>query len=432
MGGSTLLKTTNAGLGFFVTLLLARFLGADGFGVYVLALTAAKFIALPIQMGLPVLLTREISQAMEIGAFRVVNGLQRWSMNLVLSGSLVVLVAAAVIYYMLKTFGGLQAEKDAVVLAIFTFGTIPTLAILNRNKGVLSGYTRVALSLLPEAIIVPLLLFVFLSFGFKFWEKIPATAMAFHMVSAGVAALIGLMVIRLVQPSGISGARPIYEHRDWLQSLVPLTALSALTIVRNQTDILMLGLLAGVVEVAHYRVAAQIAVLPLVLMTIINAVSSPRLSAAFTLKRRAYLQRVLVYSSRVSLTFALSFLVIFIFFGGPAISIAFGAEYSEAYFVTLILGVGAVINASCGMTITFLNMTKNERVSSRLALTSVILNIVANLTLIPLLGALGAAIATTLSLTYKQARAWKAVHQTLGYRTDAFAGIPDPNKSFGG
>jgi O-antigen/teichoic acid export membrane protein len=61
--GLVLIKLLNAFLGFATVMVFARLLPPEDYGVYVLMLTVAQFLALPLQMGIPILLVREISVA---------------------------------------------------------------------------------------------------------------------------------------------------------------------------------------------------------------------------------------------------------------------------------------------------------------------------------------------------------------------------------
>jgi len=65
--GSFALKATNALVGFLTTVLLARMLGAQGYGIYAYALSLITLLALPVAAGLPKLLIRETSQGLAQG-----------------------------------------------------------------------------------------------------------------------------------------------------------------------------------------------------------------------------------------------------------------------------------------------------------------------------------------------------------------------------
>ena len=57
------LKIMNAMLGFATTMVLARTLGPDSFGVYTFALAVVMVVGLPAKAGVPQLVTRETAKA---------------------------------------------------------------------------------------------------------------------------------------------------------------------------------------------------------------------------------------------------------------------------------------------------------------------------------------------------------------------------------
>jgi len=61
--GTAGLRVANAGLGFAVAVMLARTLGADGYGLYSTAFVIASVCAIVVQFGLPNLVMRETATA---------------------------------------------------------------------------------------------------------------------------------------------------------------------------------------------------------------------------------------------------------------------------------------------------------------------------------------------------------------------------------
>jgi O-antigen/teichoic acid export membrane protein len=77
----------------------------------------------------------------------------------------------------------------------------------------------------------------------------------------------------------------------------------------------------------------------------------------------------------------------------------FGPEYPEALDSLRVLAIGQLINALCGPVLYILNMTGKEKDSQRIMLWVTLVNMVLNGILIPMLGILGAAIATSVSMS---------------------------------
>jgi len=78
------------------------------------------------------------------------------------------------------------------------------------------------------------------------------------------------------------------------------------------------------------------------------------------------------------------------------------------------------VNSAAGSVGMLLNMTRYERDTAKGLAVSAILNVVLNLLLIPLLGIIGAAIATAVSLITWKVLLWWVVRWRLGINSLAF------------
>src|SRR3546814_20393453 len=77
----------------------------------------------------------------------------------------------------------------------------------------------------------------------------------------------------------------------------------------------------------------------------------------------------------------------------PWVLCIFGKEYVSGYHALLILLVAQVINAICGPTGFMMSMTGHQSAAAKIFAVSALFSVILNLTLIPWLGIIGAAIA---------------------------------------
>jgi O-antigen/teichoic acid export membrane protein len=82
--GSIVIKVSNTLLGFLTTLVLARLLGASNYGAYSFALTIILFLTLPVQMGLPQLITREIAKMQALQHWGLMREIWQWSKHFII------------------------------------------------------------------------------------------------------------------------------------------------------------------------------------------------------------------------------------------------------------------------------------------------------------------------------------------------------------
>jgi O-antigen/teichoic acid export membrane protein len=98
----------------------------------------------------------------------------------------------------------------------------------------------------------------------------------------------------------------------------------------------------------------------------------------------------------------------------------FGAEYAAAYVPLAILTVGQLVNAGKGSVASLLNMTGHERDTSRILIMAAGMSLALNFSLTPMLGAIGAAIATAATLITWNVVMVRTVRRRIGIRASPF------------
>jgi len=300
---------------------------------------------------------------------------------------------------------------------------IPVIAEMKRVMGALAGFKRVAQGLLPDGLVRPILLLAAGTAGLAFADWNESELLAAYLGAAAIAAGIGIMLADRAQTSAIRDAAPEIHARDWWRAVGPLTVFSAAGAIKTYADILMLGALSDTESVAHYRIAVQIAGLALMGQMVVSGVLSPWIAALYARGDSAGVQRIAVLGSRLAFAAAAAFTMILVLLGENSFSALLGADYSIVYGLTVWLALGQAGTAFFGGTVLMLNMTRRQNASMRYAVTTAIANIMLNALLIPLLGVIGAVIATIITNLAMQALAWNRVRNEIGVRPDALAKV---------
>jgi O-antigen/teichoic acid export membrane protein len=107
------------------------------------------------------------------------------------------------------------------------------------------------------------------------------------------------------------------------------------------------------------------------------------------------------------------------FFGKFLLSI-FGEGFEHSLSVLRILCFGQIINALCGPVMYLLNMTGNEKKARNTMIYAAIINISANILLIPIFGLKGAAWATSITMILWNIWALLIGYKQTGIRTLIF------------
>lgn len=418
------IKALNAALGFATVVVFARLLPPDDYGVYILVITIAQFLALPLQMGIPVLLTREIAIARAKNDPATLVGIRMWTRKIiawatVIFGSLVIGLYALVVA---AGWPILQSFDWAIVL--LAVALIPVISEMKRVMGQLNGYRKPALSRVPDGVIRPTLLLVVGGAGLWLGWFSETGLIAVYLGSAVLAALGGWILLRRAEAADPPYDGPAEIHATaWWQSLKPLTLFAAAGTINTYADVLMLGALQSTETVAVYRIASQVVALALLAQVAVNAVLSPRLAALHATDGHDRMQGLAVRGSRIAFAATLVFAGLLAITGEAGFVRLLGADYAMSYPLAIVLSVGTALNAVFGGTTMLLNMTNREKISSTYALSAALANIALNLVLIPLFGGMGAALATVVTTAAMHGMAWRRLRRDLGLRTDAFARI---------
>jgi O-antigen/teichoic acid export membrane protein len=100
---------------------------------------------------------------------------------------------------------------------------------------------------------------------------------------------------------------------------------------------------------------------------------------------------------RLSLPIMIFFVLCIVILGQPFISFVYGAEYSDAYQITLLIITGTIFMVFYKMINSYYIVEGHRFLSFVMLLITAVINIVLNAILIPLLGMSGAAIASLIS-----------------------------------
>lgn len=408
--GSGGLKAANTLVRFALAVFLARTLGPEGYGIYAFALSLIMLLAIPAHMGLPTLVVREVAKYQLRGCWSLMRGLLGRANQAALLVS-VVLTAVAVSTAWLA-FG--QSETGKLETFFWAVVLVPLTALGNLSGAVLRGLRRVVQGQLSEMCLRPGLHLLLIGAAALVGTLTPQNAMALHVLAAGVAFLMGIVLLVRALPADVRVTAPSYDTAAWVRSLLPLSFLAGAQVINTQTDIVMLGVFTTSQDVGIYRVAVQGAQLAVFSLAAINMTIAPYVSRLHASGDGVRLQRMATWSARIVFIVAVPVVSVFILFGGPILAFVFGSDYRDGHLALAILCAGQLVNAGMGSVGLLLNMTGHEWITAKGFAIAAIANIGLNVLLIPLWGMNGAATATAVTLaTWNALLCWQ-VWRKLG------------------
>lgn len=390
---SLVIKVIYTGLGFVTSVLLARLLGTSGYGIYSYVYSIIILLSAIPQFGLPPLVLRETASGMAQENAHLVKGIWVWA------GRIAVLLA-----FSLLVIGGLagwflRGRYEQIYLYTFWIALIllPLITINDLRGSALRGLQRVLEGQIPEYLVRPGALVLFLSIIYFTGSKLPVpVAMLLQVIASFISLGLGLWLLRKYTPAEVKLAAPQFNYQAWRNSVLPFALGSGLYFVDKSVSTLLLGFFLSPDQIGIYRVAIQISVLATFGIQAMSMVVPPQFAKLYAENNKAGLENLAVKSARVTFVFNLLVFLGGVIFGRYFLELFYGTEFVPAYGPTLILLAGQLFSSSAGLAGALLNMTGFERDSAKAGVISTIMNVVLGLVFISLFGIIGAALAAAL------------------------------------
>ncbi len=396
-GGTFLLKIIGLFLSLVTGIMLARMLGAEGYGIYAFPMAVVGLLTIPSTVGLPQLLVRNIAQYNAKGEYGLIRGIIKRANGFVLILSLSFSALSVALYI------GFDPEKLASPLGktfVIAMGLLPIISLKHVRLAALRGLGKVLFGQIPDILIKPLLFVSFLSFLFLLpISASPQIIMCFQLISAFAVFLLGDLLLKRNLPEKVFSSEYVFDTKRWINSAVPFLFLGLMQIVNQRTDLVMLGILRPVSEVGVYRAVVHGSTFVTFVLSSVNTAQRPQIARLWAMGEKEKLQRMITASTRV-ISIATVFAAGVLFFWGRFfIVFLFGQEFASGLTALRILCLGQMVNGMAGSVGSILNMTGHEKKSAHAVCIAAIVNVVLNLLLIPRFGINGAAIATAVSLS---------------------------------
>jgi O-antigen/teichoic acid export membrane protein len=392
---SFLIQGTGALLLLVTEILTARLLGPQAFSVYSMAMAWVYILALLGTLGLNQALLKLVPAYEATGEWGLLRGAIRRA-NL-WAGTATILLAIIAIG-ILWALGSCCMDKALVPVFLVAIAIIPVQVFSSLRQAVLRGLHRISSALAPEFILRPVL-FGMALIAFSFWAGTPGAVevLTFYLASSCVAFMVGVYLLQRSFPAEVIRHPAAYRDREWLAVALPLLIIVGLNLISTRIDIVMLGALSRADEVGTYAAASRVADIVVFGLAAANAVVAPIIARLYAVGDRGSLQQIVRHVAQGIALFTLPIALILTLFGKPILGL-FGAGFEDGYAVLLVLLAGQIINALAGPVGYLMAMTGHQVKAMKIVAISAASNIVLNGVLIPMHGAIGAAVATAISV----------------------------------
>lgn len=362
-------RGSNAGLAFAFTLILARVLGPEPYGVYALAVSVLGLLALAAQLGLDALTPRNLGIYVHDKDWPHAFSFLRWTTRVVLVASALAYVSATAALL----WNPLGWTADQVLASRLILLGLPFIALLRLSRARLQAFDKTATGLFYE---LPFWNTLLLASGLLA-ALVPslrtsAAVSALHAATFVVAWLGAHLAVLRQLPPRPAHLEPI--KTAWMRSGAFFTALAGLGFLLSQGDLLLVGTLLSAEETGHFSVAVRSAGLTLIVLQPLQQVVAPRIAKAWSRGDKQEAVRLARRCAQLSLIAGVA-MVAFFWGLGPFFLRLFGPEYDDALWALRWLSLAQVLFVAFGPGAMMLQMIHEERASLHVSLVVVLLGL---------------------------------------------------------
>ncbi len=393
---------------FVMSVLIARLLGAAGAGQFYIAVTVVMGAGIAARCGLDTALLRFAGVAGGRGA--IAPGLLGRVLAITAAFGLVVTLALlhSADWLALRLFDDPALGR---VLSICALAVVP-MALIHVQASLLKAASRVGWAAFVEGLGMPSMVTALLLLAAMAGPVAPTTVALCYLTGVIGASLLGLAItLGCLARAGAADAPPTL--RQIMATAVPLFWVDALNFVLAWSPLLLLGALASSSDAGVYNVAQRLTTQVGLLVALFGSITAPRFAAMHHAGDLPAVHRLMVLTTRRMSLLAAPPLLLFVVWPTPILAL-FGAEFGAAADPLRVLALGQLVNAMTGPAGYLLAVTGQERTLRNCQLATVTLVIALTLGLIPVFGALGAAMAASTGLAFNNLACLWLVNRRLG------------------
>lgn len=407
-----IIKVLGALLAFAFNIVLARLLGANGAGIYFLALSITTIASLISRVGLDNTLLRYIAAGASEHNWEEVRGVYLKAMSIVIPLSVLITL---IVELMAPALSISVFDKPELVnpLRWMAFSILP-LSLLSLYAEMLKGLKKIPASLSLQSIVVPTINMLILLLLASNMGTIGGSIS--YLVATLITAIIG-GVFWLRHSSRIKSVNGVFNWDDLFKSCLPNYGVAILhKAILPWLPILLLGYWATTEDIGLYSATVRTAMLVSFILLAVNSVIAPKFAALYRQNDMVALGKMARRATWLTTLVACPIVLPMIFFPDTIMSV-FGQEFKQASTLLIVLSIGQFINVIFGPVGYLLVMTGNEVMQKNSVLFSAILLFILLIILIPIYGSLGAAISSTLSGILFNYISYSYVKKKLGFST---------------
>ena len=375
-----------------VSIVAARVLLPEGFGAFAFALGASFLGARVASLGWPDLVQKLLPKYRASADWPRFRGALISSIVLVILGGLVVSAGFLVLADVVGVESGLRPGL------IFAVLLTPLIALRVLSKNLLAALDQATRGVILDETLPPV--FMLMAAAALLFNVIEVSLDAFllsYALGSLVSILIAVVVAARAVPREARGAPLITDLPSWTLKASSNLIGNTSRLATNRSDVVFLAPLASLSEVGLYAAALRLTYAQTTPSSALSSFYTAKISSSLAAQKQEDVNYALRYSIFYSGVAALPFTFAFVFFGKAILDLMYGADFVNATIILAILGISQLLAAIIIPMSALLMMSGNESAYGKISVIAFLSSAATNIMLIPIYGALGAAIATLTS-----------------------------------
>lgn len=420
-----LIRLFGAVLAFGLQVFLARWMGAQQYGVFVLVwVTAIMFGGLSC-LGL------QSATIKFVAAYRTKNQGANLRGILLAAPAIAILMASFIAIsgiWVFTQFPGIVSDIYYAPI-ILAFICLPILALEEIQEGIARSFDMPVVALGPVFVVRPIGILILIYGAYLVGYEPNATTALAAAVLASLASTIIQALLLWVKILGVvkteiadvnHGDKKFkFQFLTWLKVSLPILLASGFYSLLANTDVLAIGYFLDPENVAIYFAAIKTLVLVHFIQFALRSASAHHFSRYFTLQDMTGLRQYACRLAQWSFWPTLLLAVIMVA-GGKYILAMFGAQFADGQILLAILALGIVARSVIGPAESLLSMCGQQNALVFILAATLTSNILLNIILIPIYGITGAAVATSVAMILETITLYLVVLHRLGFSLSMF------------
>ena len=379
-----------------ISIVLARYLGTDKYGVYSLMMWLLTLSYLVANLGFPEMVKRFVAEARGQRKSRTVKGMIQLSFMFVIPAVLLVSLLIMVLSgYLVKVF---DVPDGRIYFMLIGVALLPFL-MSYAFTAVFVGYQKYEYITYYELVVSPLrigLVIILAVLGFDLTEILLAN-IASYVVGFFFCIFLYRRLLPVRDLFSSSLLEPAERKSAIKYSLAALGILGVDYVLWQNAEVLFLGIFRPVAEVGFYNIAHKVPSIVIALIPVVfGAVLLPAVSEQFGKGNMESIKRIYANASRYLMMLSFPIATVGIVMARPIIFVMFGSDYEPSIILMQIVFIPFAMRGLTHAVSSVIYGIKEPVFLLKIGVFLVCVSIGLNLWLIPKYGAIGAVIATSI------------------------------------